>query len=81
LELPIPLGGPVLSGQVVWSRAIEEKQTPGGEQSHRYQSGLLFTALTRDQQAELARIVQQITTQGGVVEDPEPPKKPRRRAQ
>jgi hypothetical protein len=78
LELPIPLGGPVLSGQVVWSRVIEEKQTPGGDQSHRYQSGLLFTALTGDQQAELARIVQQITTQGGVVEDPEPPKKRRR---
>lgn len=79
LELPIPLGGPVLSGQVVWSRVVEEKQTPKGEQSHRYQSGLLFTALTRDQEAELARIVKRLITQGGVVEEAGPPKKRRTR--
>jgi hypothetical protein len=79
LELPIPLGGAVLSGQIVWSRVIEEKQTPKGEESLRYQSGLLFTALTREQEAELARIVKQLTTQGRVVEEAGPPKKRRPR--
>src|SRR5574342_8586 len=54
LELPPPLGSLQLAARVVWSLVRGGEQTPDGERRLHYQSGLVFTGISPDQQSVLA---------------------------
>lgn len=68
-ELPSQLGSLALSTRVVWSHVVGGEQTAEGERRLRYQSGLAFVAVTPEQQAALASILERLAPGGGVGED------------
>jgi hypothetical protein len=61
-ELPPQLGSLALSSRMVWSHVIGGEHTPDGERRRRrYQSGLVFVAVTPEQQAALASALERLT--------------------
>ncbi len=64
LELPPDLGALTLAARVVWSAIFGGEQTAQGERHIIYQSGLAFVDLTAEQQATLARLLEQLTPKG-----------------
>ncbi len=58
LEVPLPFGPLQLAARVVWSLLKGGGQIREGGPRFRYQSGLVFTGLTPEQQAALARAVE-----------------------
>jgi hypothetical protein len=60
LELPDVQGALVLPVRIVWSRVVGSEHSPEGKRRLRYQSGLEFIGVTPEQQAVLARILEQL---------------------
>ncbi len=71
LELPPALGSLTLSARVVWSGIFGGEQTLEGERHLVYQSGLAFTGLTADQQADLASILERLAQREGLADAPQ----------
>jgi hypothetical protein len=65
-QFPPALGPLTLSTKVAHSTVIGAEKTPEGERLLRYQSGLTFIAITAEQQASLAGILERITPGGGL---------------
>jgi hypothetical protein len=66
LELPPPYGGMVLAAQVVWSRVIGTQEGHPGERHLRYQTGIRFAQITKEQQAVLGSALEKIIPAGGL---------------
>jgi len=66
LELPPACGGMVLAAQIVWSRVVGTHEGSAGERQLRYQSGLSFTEITREQQALLGSALEKMIPAGGL---------------
>jgi hypothetical protein len=60
-ELPSQLGSLALSTRIVWSHVIGGEHTEEGERRLRYQSGLVFVAVTPEQQAALGSTLERLT--------------------
>lgn len=61
-----------LTGRVVWTGLRGGEQTLEGEQRLHYQSGLVFTGVTHEQQAALARALERLTAEGEGKARPQP---------
>lgn len=55
LELPLVLGGAILTTRVVHSTAVTGSRNSNGPRPVKYESGVEFVGLTADQEAALAR--------------------------
>jgi hypothetical protein len=62
VDLPPALGRASLTARVVWTKLYKREQTFEGDKQCSYQSGLLFVALTPEQQAKLADALQILKT-------------------
>ena len=76
VDLPPALGRVRLTGRVVWTRLHKGEQTFDGNKHVYYQSGLVFTGITPEQQAALAAALEILKDAIDISQDspsPEPP--------
>jgi len=65
LELPPPFGPLVLAADIVWSKVVGTEEEINGQRRLRYQSGLVFSGITAEQQADLGKVLERIIPAGG----------------
>ncbi|MGE5851106.1 MAG: PilZ domain-containing protein, partial [Candidatus Methylomirabilota bacterium] len=63
-ELPPSIGALTLSARIIHSSVVGAAPTREGERKLRYQSGLVFTGITVDQQTTLEGALQKLTSIG-----------------
>jgi hypothetical protein len=63
-ELPPSIGTLTLSARIIHSSVVGAAPTREGERRLRYQSGLVFTGITVDQQTSLENALQNLTSKG-----------------
>jgi hypothetical protein len=63
-ELPPSVGAMTLSARIIHSSVIGAAPTRDGERQLRYQSGLVFTGVTVDQQSTLEIALEKLTSRG-----------------
>ena len=64
LRLPGPSGSLRLSARVIWTTIVGEEQTPKGGRVLCYHSGLMFTALSPEQERGLASLLDRLSPEG-----------------
>jgi len=57
LRLPVPSRSLALPAQIVWTTVVGQERISEGEQALRYQSGLMFGALSPEQERGLADLL------------------------
>jgi hypothetical protein len=65
VQLPAPAGSVLLPAQIVWTAVVGWEQIPEGAQVLRYQSGLLFVALSPAQEQAVASLLAQLPREVG----------------
>jgi hypothetical protein len=65
LQVPSPSGSLQLAAQVVWTTIVGQDQTPEGHRVLRYQSGLMFTGLSPEQERGLASLLDRLSPEVG----------------
>ena len=63
-ELPPSIGALTLSARIIHSSVVGAAPTREGERQLRYQSGLVFTGITMDQQTTLESALQSFNSSG-----------------
>jgi len=63
-ELPPSIGALILSARIIHSSVVGAAPTREGERQLRYQSGLVFTGITADQQTTLESALEKLTSRG-----------------
>jgi len=63
-ELPPSVGALILSARIIHSSVVGAAPTREGERQLRYQSGLVFTGITADQQTTLESALEKLTSRG-----------------
>jgi len=63
-ELPPSIGALILSARIIHSSVVGAAPAREGERKLRYQSGLVFTGITADQQTSLESALEKLTSRG-----------------
>jgi len=66
LELPVVLGGVIVTTRVVHTRAITSNRNTDGQRPGRFESGVEFVGLTADQEAVLARALRKFAPEAAL---------------